>query len=66
MYNGIEMKDIISITEKKKLESKLRRKGILYGPVNKHHCNFLNVSRCVKCNVDIGAHCFNNFHGQHV
>ena len=53
-------------TEKRKRESELRRKGILHVPVNKRHRNCLNISRCVRCNVDLSAQCFNHFHGQHV
>ena len=64
MFNVIDMEDRMTITEKDKLESELRRKGILHEPVNKRHSNCLNVSRCVCCNVDLCAKCFNNFHGQ--
>ena len=40
-------------TEKNKPESELRRKGIPHVPVNKRHRNCMNISRCVKCNVDL-------------
>ena len=35
-------------------------------PVNKRHVNFLNVSICVKCSVNLCAQCFNSFHGTNV
>ena len=58
MFNERYMEDVLIRTEKKKLESELRRKGILYVTVNKLHRNCLNVSRCIRCNDDICAQCF--------
>ena len=60
------MEDKLTRTEKKKLESELRRKGVLHMPLNKHHRNCLEIFICDRCTVDLCAQYFNSFHVKHV